>query len=497
MQELDNFKKNLRQFSTYHLLEKFSSFSMDIFNNEKNATKFIKIKYLDRNNLYKICNFNISQWDLIEICYYSIIYGNDYRNKIIEEKDIIKLVNLYREFEQAKENAENFKGDNLYQHLICIANMQFDFQSMPIKNKFNRLYHIMTVINKNPQYDQSSKVSYINFSDDFKIITGLDLKKYTKCLLIIVLLSIKRKNTNILELIGDLKFDIEKEFGISINELILVIENQTKKYEYYKNFDNWNILKSFPIVRSERFKEKYIISNLSSLVINIYSNIYWNIRNYYFELGSRKFTTYFGYCFEYYLQEVFTYYKISATKIEEVQKEKRPDWLFESDNYCFLIEQKAALFPIDTKTNTSEKRFEKLDNFLNSVILKGVKQLDKYCPNTNKIVIRICLLLDDIYVEELIEELVFKNLELKNSKELIWVTSIEIFEKMLQLLSTNKNEFEHLIEKKINLEKRKSPEGRSLEKLFSNIENEYIKTEINYFNKIINDIKEKVEDNNE
>lgn len=497
MLEEENFKKKLRQFPTYLLLEEFSVISMEIFNHYQNATKFIKINYLDENNKPQNCDFSISQWDLIEVGFHSIIFGNDYRNKKIDENNFLDLLNLHKHFSEGKENVDSFKGDDIYLQLICMANMQFDFQSMPIKNKFNRFYHILTTINQNADYDQTDKVSYIDFSKKFNEITGFELENYTKCFLIIVLLSMKQKNPNIMELINEIEFDINKVFKIEKIELMNIIEHQSKDYSYYKQFDNWNILKYYPIVKSDKYKEKYIISNLSSLVINIYNNIYWNIRNHYAELNSRKFTTYFGYCFECYLEEVFSYYEIDAHKIAINNKQKSPDWIFESENYCFLIEQKATLFPIDTKTIVSTSRFEKLNNFLKTVVVKGIKQLDEYNPNTKKEVIRICLLLDDIHMEELIEELSFKKFTLKNQRELTWITSIEVFEKMIKLLSSDEKEFERLIDVKIHLEKIKYNKGRSLEKIFSNVENDYIKKEINHFNEIIDKIKEKIEDNNE
>ena len=44
------------------------------------------------------------------------------------------------------------KNEDLYKHLICITNMEFDFETLNIKSRFNRLYYIMTIINKNPNF---------------------------------------------------------------------------------------------------------------------------------------------------------------------------------------------------------------------------------------------------------------------------------------------------------------------------------------------------------
>ena len=64
--------------------------------------------------------------------------------------------------------------------------MEFDFENLNIQSKFNRLYHMMTIINQNKKYDQTNKVNYIDFKKKFYEITDIEYDKYIKCYMIII-----------------------------------------------------------------------------------------------------------------------------------------------------------------------------------------------------------------------------------------------------------------------------------------------------------------------
>lgn len=73
----------------------------------------------------------------------------------------------------------------------------------------------------------------------------------------LILLSSTRKNTNIFDIIKDLEFDVSK-LGFSKDDIVNVIELLSKDYEFYKNTDNWNLLRFYPIVKTNKGENNYI-----------------------------------------------------------------------------------------------------------------------------------------------------------------------------------------------------------------------------------------------
>ena len=313
--ELYEYKQYVRKFPTYNILEFCSNESRNIYDNYNIGIKTEIVSLYNKKNGMKMGNqrFNIAQWDLLEVSFYSIKYGNDYRNKFVDRNEFYKLLNKTRIISEKLEAAINFSDDNIFKHLICISNMQFDFEYINIQSKFNRLYHIMNIINNNPKYNQTEEVDYINFNKKFEDITSINYNKYIRCYMFIVLMSIVRKNTNIMDLLNDIKFDINK-LGFSKEDIQNIILDQSKDYAFYKKHNNWNILKYNPIVHCDKFEDKYIISNISALVISFSTFMYWTIRNYYWNKKSQKFTNYFGHCFEYYLKDFLMNIKLITKK---------------------------------------------------------------------------------------------------------------------------------------------------------------------------------------
>lgn len=494
--ELNDFKQYIRKFPTYNLLEFFFEESLDIYQKYDIGVRIDDVPVYNKKTCCKLgdYSFNVSQWDLLEVCFYSIKYGNDYRNTFIDKNEFYTILNKARHISEKLENANKMKNEDLYKHLICIANMEFDFETLNIKSRFNRLYYIMTIINKNPNYDQTSKVCYIDFKKTFYQITNIDYDKFISCYMLITLLATTRKNSNFMSVVNDIQFDVEK-LGFSKAEMKKIIEIQSKDYSFYKEYDNWNILKYNPIVHSKKYEDKYIITNIPALLISFSEFMYWTIRNYYNEIGSRDFTTYFGHCFEYYLNDFFTYYSIKHEKIKEKSK-KMPDWKIETDKFVFIIEQKAALFPIDTRSITSKNRIEILNNYLDNNIKKAFIQLNNYEIHTEKTTIRICLTFEQVYMTELIQEIILPKIpNILDNQYLNWIIPINDFEKLFILLHNDEKKFNDIINQKIELEKNLDKNGRGFDKLLSKYKNEYIDKKINYFRKIVNEELKVLKDN--
>lgn len=494
MYEDYEYRQCVRKYATCDILKHYAKESIDIYNNTENNVKFEEVPIYNKRTGMKttIHQFHIAQWDLLEICFNSIKYSNDYRNKEIDKNAHYSLINLTKIRSEILEKAAGLSQENLFKHLLCIANMEFDLEKITMQNRFNRIYHIMTNINKNPKYNQTDKVCYIDFSKKFYEITGFDYDTYVKGYFIICALVIGFKEPDILSIIERFNFDISV-FGITKEQLMKILTLQSRDYEFYKKYDNWNILKYFPIVKTKK-DSKFIISNLSALLICFSESMYWTIRNYYCELGSRNFTAYFGHCFEFYLNELFETYDIKAEKLEEDDVEKRPDWKLETKKYVFYIEQKAALYPMETRSIISNKRLDTLNNYINSNIKRAFTQLNSYEEKIDKTIIRICLTFETIYFPETLQELVVPKVDLKGEEYLNWIISINEFEKLIYILSIDEEKFNNIIDKKTELEKNKSKDGRGFDSLLEKEKNDFISNKINYFD---NYLKKYLKKNNE
>ena len=495
----ENYENAIRRFTTCDLLEYFSRASIEAYNDNKRAFTIVDVPYYNCRTGEKgmTKGFNYGQWDLVQICYNSIKYSNDYRGRKVDESSFYYLLNENKIYEQALEELISTDPIYLYEHLQCITNIQFDFQSLTPICRFNRMYHIFTNINQNKNYNQTNEVCYINFEQKFKEITNIDYNKFILIYSFIVLLSAGRNKTNIYDLINDIQFDVEK-LGFSKEDIIAVIELQSRDYSFYKKSNNWNLLKFYPIVKTDKGTNKYIITNIFSLMLSFPDAAYWIIRNYYAEKNSNDFTNYFGICFENYLKEVLECYNINHLKLSESKKQKIkvPDWKIETDNYIFLVEQKAALFPIDTRTITKEERYKKIEEYFDKTLIKAFKQLNSYEINdTNKTVIRICLTFERIYMEENAKYIVERKMDFKTDKNLNWIVNIDEFEILMELLHNNEEKFNQIIQEKINLEVTQDKNGRNFGKILGGYKYNYTSKEINHFDKIMDYLKSKLKDN--
>ena len=486
--ELYEYKQYIRKFPTYNVLEYFSKESRRIFANYNNGIDFEKTSIYSKKGNIKVreVNLNIAQWDLLEVSFNSIKYGNDNRTKYVNLNDFYTLINKTRLINEKQENLNNFSDDTVFKHLICISNMEFDFEYVNILGRFNRLYYIMNVINKNPKYNQTKDVNYINFNKIFKKITTFDYDRYVKCYMFIVLLAVSREVTDFMDIVNSINIDINK-LGFSKEDIKDIIKKQSRDYSFYREANNWNVLKYNPIVHCEKFSDKYIISNIPALLISFSEFMYWTIRNHYSDLKSQDFTNYFGHCFEYYLNDFFDTYNINYKKLVE-SKSKVPDWQIETENFIFLVEQKSSLYPIDTRDITSDTRIETLDKYLSNNIKKAFYQLNNYNLDSKKTIIRICLTFEQIYFPETIENILLPKIENIKDSSLNWLVSINDFEKLFIILSKNSEEFNNIIFKKIE-SKKGNNSNSSFDTILSKYDNDYILNKINYFKKIGDNMK--------
>lgn len=490
---IERYEKFIKKFSTCDLLEYFSLMSIESYRMNEKGFTIVDIPYYNKKTGKKeITEFGYGQWELVQICYYAIKYSNDYRGKKVKKLDFYNLINENKIYSEKVENVKDMDSVKLFEHLQCLSNIQFDYQTFGIINKFNRMYQIMVNINKNKMYNQTEEVCYIDFENKFKEITGIEYNKFINIYYIIVILSTKRKNTNIYDIIQDIQFDTSK-LGFSKEDIIKVIEVISKDYNFYKRSNNWNLLRFYPIVKTSKGENKYIISNIYSLILSFPDAIYWIIRNYYCKIKSNDFTIYFGKCFEYYLKEVLDYYNIKYEKLKESQEKKMPDWKIETKKYIILVEQKSALFPIDARITDREERYEKIEGYLKNNIVKAFKQLNEFkINNTDKEVIRMCLTFEKIYMEENVKYIINKYMKFDSDENLNWIVNIDEFEILMDILCNNEDDFNAIIEKKIILEKTKDKKGRNIEMLLAGRKYNYTGKQINHFKNIAESIEKKI-----
>ena len=281
---------------------------------------------------------------MVQICYSSIKYSNDYRGDKVDESSFYHLISENRIYQQKIENIKETDNIKVFEHLQCLTNIQFDYQVLDLFNQFNRMYQIMVCINKDSNYNQTKEVCYINFENKFEEITEIGLNKFINIYLLLILFSTVRVNANMFDIIKDIQFDTQK-LGFSKDDMIKVISLMSRDYNFYRQSDNWNSLRFYPIVRTDKDNNKFIISNIYSLLLSLPNTIYWTIRNYYHDINSSEFMIYFGKCFEYYLEELLNYYNIKHEKLKESKKQgvKMPDWKIETEKFIFLVRTKISI----------------------------------------------------------------------------------------------------------------------------------------------------------
>lgn len=482
----EDYKRLIRKYATCDLVEYFSKKSIESYMSDKKGVTFVDVSYYEKRSgaigVFK--DFMYGQWELIEICYHSIMYSNDYRTgNAIDDNAFYHIVNTNKRYSEEKEKL-NLTQESLFVLLQCMSNVQFDFQHITVNTRFNRMYHILTEINLNSKFKQDESICYINFQEQFKVITGIEYQKFIKISLFLIMISCTRKNTNIYDIIDDLRFDTMK-LGFTKEDIEKVIILLSRDYEFYKSCSNWNILRCYPIVKTSGNAPKYLISNIYSLLMSLPDIAYWIIRNYYKDSSSNDFVIYFGKCFEFYVQELLDYYKIKYEYITEVKDKKTPDWKIETERFIFLIEQKSALFPLEAKTVNEDQSVEKMEQYIERNIIKAFKQLDGFELETEKTVIRICLTFEKIYMEENLRRIIESKMNYKTEKSLMWIVNIDEFEILMQILNVDEVKFNRIIQEKIYLEKTESKDGRNFEKLLRSQKYIYAGKILKHFDDIV------------
>lgn len=471
--EQNEYEQLVRRFKAKESIEYLGKLSYYAYTNGDNGiSKFEDI--LKQDHSIRIIGDGVGQWELVELGFDIIKYSNNCRGKSLNDNSLIELLSKKRKLKDLilKSKKSQITEDNKDYYFQCLANEQFDYQNIRPIEKFNRLYYLICIICK----EKSEKnPNYIDFTKEFKKITGFEYSEFYESIIILLVGSIEFNESNL-----NVVMDVLTKYGFfskKKEQIYKVLEYYSNDYEFYRNQTDYIMLKSYPIVKTSKERGCYIIANIYAFMYSFSEILYWTVKDYYYQQNKkdRRFPSFFGKCFEVYLQNILDEYEINYEKIQEDHEEK-PDWKIEIGNYIFIVEQKSAILLKSTKYINYEESEKALKTYMERNIEKGFSQLKNYNIDGNsKTIIRICLTYDKMYLEKnLIDIIVKKAKDDVYSNGLYWIIDIGEFERFLYLGVIDVNNFNLIVEKKVKLKD-------ELSNYITKIYNDYLLNKHNFF----------------
>ena len=399
------------------------------------------------------------QWNLMKLSFFAIKKCNEYSNVSMSKENLIIALDKLAKAENESQGSQYDVSENILDFLSALSNEQLWFEENKWDQEYNRIYKMFCDINKNPLYDQSERVGYINISDIFKEVTGYDIESF--CRMYFIVFSIAKDNANVGEyLYSNLNNYLDKQY--STQNIINFVMYISKSIEYIKNANTYALLRAYPLIRVN--EKNIIMTNIAAYIKSLPDIVYWIVRDRFKESGSQQFTNYFGYCFECYVEELLGTYISSYEKIPETGKTKKADWMIETQKYAIIVEQKASLFGITAKDTSNESEaIKSIQRYRLKVIKEAFEQLYETSILTEKEIIRIILSYEKIYDEGMMKQEALKEISIaETEKYSYWIVKIEDFENLIATLGNDEEKFNEIMEKKIALEKEPQLIGKSL-----------------------------------
>lgn len=422
----NNFKKFIRQFSSLAIIQKIYDFS-----------KAIYAKGCSKENLTKYCslinqNIIIQPWQFADLIYQSIKYSNDYRGIQQIDDDLMCLILLKtNDYIKLKANEIMSKTDDSFDMQLFI----YGFACEQFKYQDERLF-----------YNNIIRELYILFTISKKYFSN---KYYEK---------------NVFEEVGvEWKQLIEVLYGIFVNSffnpvIVDVIDNISLVNEevYNKVINYYSVdyekIRNSNLERQIFYSKPYIKTQKGEIITaSVYFNkfivehaVFWVIRNYYLKNEKAKrqsFTNDFGILYEKYFEEICAKYNVHREKIPEKNDSKRADWKLLIGNNIFLIEQKTSIMSLSIKqqlTNIENYRKE-----ITRMIFHALEQLectekDLKIENPIKIILSY-----DNYIDSNILPHVFKDKECPvNDDGRYFLVNTDEMEMFLKLSMSNEKMFD-------------------------------------------------------
>lgn len=256
------------------------------------------------------------------------------------------------------------------------------------------------------------------------------------------------------------------------DESILTKENQLHLLDLYST--DIDSIRSSPLKRQFLYVKPiiklgdlyYSVNAHLMLALFVNSN-YWVLRNHYLKIHSQVFLNAFGVYFERYVGELLNYCleNNQYTHVQEVNDEKRADWMIEINNYNFIVEQKSSLSILgikQTQTDINAIKHHILKNWGEAVRQLVCTQDALQIENP----IKIILVYEDYYKSECLDELFVLDTSLTDDRT-YWLLNIREFEMLMYTYKTSPDTFREIVDEKISLERERSHRGREIERLFS------------------------------
>lgn len=438
-----------RQYNVYNIITCISQYSKRLFYLNNSDINAVILQTSSYGQVY------ISAWELVDMIYFAIQHSSlEPSAKVINNER--EFVDLYHFFDSYKNDIDieiiNNYRDNVLLFVHCFGGEQTRFQMVkPQMDSFFRTMYLLDVVMRR-------MIPKIN----------IDQIIYEK-----LHLSLIEFSTAIFSLWAGSKDKIIVPVDITNSKSLLRSKNILPILEYYsctleeiKMSDlKRQIFYSKPLIKTP--DNNFIISNYHLFFFCFQECVYWLIRDYYNQNGSRAFTSEYGKCFEDYFHELLNEY-LSNEQFERIQegRTQKADWKLTIGDYKLLVEQKSSLAYIGVKQQTPD--LEKAASFLRKTWGKAIKQLD----NTEKEIsdgeyIKIILVVDDYFMDEALDIVFQVDDDLPENDGRYWLVSIDMMEMLLYTYKNVPDKFLLIMEEKMSLELEHSSDGRSFSMLFS------------------------------
>ena len=451
--ELEDYKALLRKFKLDALLKRIGNQSAIL--SRTPPFEAVRINYTLIHSVSKV-QINqealVSAWNLLDLAYNAILFSNDYRGKEIETNDemflLISATEATREKRESgyiKSMIDNDLTNDFWQFFWGFAGEQFKVQQEQIAfdNVARELYILF----------ESSKLlnSPPDFAEIIKQEIGVKWETVLTNVLLIWAISLQnpvlhtRKNPN---------------NRINNEDFLRVLYRYSATYEDIRKSD---------LGRQIFYTKPYVVTQHEDVIsINCVWNLFlyehclfWLIRDFYKNQGSRKFTSDFGQCFEIYFRELLDKYLYPGSYCKiPVRKVAQADWRIEVGGYRFLIEQKSALLPLMAKQQSPD--IEKIKKFSKQNLLKALQQLEsteQFLQDGKYIKI---VLLYESYLHPAFLDVVFSDEACNVTNDFYyWLVTIEEMERLLYTFNTDPRLFSKIVTEKIKRDLEKA-RGRNL-----------------------------------
>lgn len=461
-------KIEVRKYNTTEIIKISNYLTNEIMNNVRNSKGGMydyNYKFKQKTN-YGVTNTYILMPNYIsKIIYLSITESNDYKSNVKTIDDykriMINLNHIMLDEDNSFWKLNNDDIDNFDYFLAMVSQTQMWWQSYHdlfrkigrIKNIFNTSNNI-DIININPN-DMILRTFGITLNDFITYCENLFLLTYY--------------GTDITKI----KSETLKEYNMSkivVDEIINVL---TVSYDECKNSKvGYNIVLYRPIIKTS--KGEIIVSNYIALLKSLSELPYYLIRNKYMD-NKQTFPNDFGVLFENYLPTLFNNNsKYKPLKISSPTKKKMADWILETEDYIFIIEQKSTMMKASLKLENIS--LSDLDDYAVNRLGKGILQLNQSEEavenKNNKKIVKLLLHYEDIYIQSYIKSRIEKNKNIDTS-DIVFI-SIEEMEDLIEILFKDEDTFSKIIKEIIRRNKVSGAEWRSCNQIISDISKENI-----------------------